>query len=129
MFFIPRKTFCLHIPNTGPDRDPQRGHLFVILNDACEKGLHLLVPICGARPRCDQTCLLGKGDHKFLYKDSFVAYNLMDLYSSSDIRKRVDDKIITYEGVMDEKIFARVHEGVRLSRYTARKHRAYLFGE
>lgn len=127
MSFVPLRSYCLHIPNTGPDRDPKRGHLFVILNDVCENGYHLLVPICSAHARCDKTCLLGSGDHNFIDRDSYVAYNLMNLYLSSYIVTLVNSRIITYKGVMDGKIFARVHEGVRQSRHSPRKYIKYLF--
>jgi hypothetical protein len=128
MFFIPRKSFCLHIPNTGPDRDPGRGHLYIILSDACKEGNHLLVPVCSAFVKCDKTCLLGKGDHDFIKHDSYVAYNLMRIYGSSHLTTQVNSKTISYEGMMDEKIFARVHEGVRTSRNSAKGHVKYLFG-
>jgi hypothetical protein len=128
MLFIPSRSICLHIPNTGPDRDPSRGHLYIILNNICENGNHLLVPVCSARDKCDKTCLLGKGDHDFIKHDSFVAYNLMRIYASSHLTTQVNAGVISREGVMDEKIFARVHEGVRNSRLSAKVHIKYLFG-
>lgn len=128
MFFIPRRSFRLHIPNTGPDRDPGRGHLYIILNDVCKDGNHLLVPVCSMRDKCDRTCLLGRGDHDFIKHDSFVAYNLMRLYSSSHLIAQVSGRVISYEGLIEEKIFARIHDEVRNSRLSAKVHIKYLFG-
>ncbi len=88
----------------------------------------MLVPVCSMRDKCDRTCLLGRGDHDFIKHDSFVAYNLMRLYSSSHLIAQVSGRVISYEGLIEEKIFARIHDGVRNSRLSAKVHIKYLFG-
>jgi hypothetical protein len=128
MVFIPCRKDCLHIPNTGPDRDPGCGHLYVVLNDTCKNGNNLIVPVCSAHQRCDNTCLLVPGEHKFIRHDNYIAYNLLRIFQSSHIVSQVDAGVISYEGILDEGVFARIYEGVRSSRYSARIYIKYLFG-
>jgi hypothetical protein len=116
--FYPSKQCALHIPGTGPKDDPTRGHLFIVLTNKSNKGDHLLVPVCSIRDKHDKTCLLGKGDHKFITRPSFIMYARADLFETKSLIKQVTDGVIGYEGLLNEKIFARVCNGVGNSPFT-----------
>ena len=121
--FQPFRAHTLHIPETGPDG---QGHLFVILTETCPAGLNLLVPICSQRGKFDPTCLLGVGDHDFIKHPSFVMYSRLRLFEAKNLVKRVNDGSISYEGMLDAKVFAYVASGVETSRFTALKMKEYF---
>lgn len=114
------------MPNTGPTKDPSRSHLFVILTNPCSNGNNLIVPVCSATGRHDNTCLIGPGDHDFFKHLSFVFYAQMSCANGEKIRKEVIEGNFTYMGVLEEKIFARVCAGVASSVYSARKYIQYF---
>ncbi|MFH1158983.1 MAG: hypothetical protein V1721_08945 [Pseudomonadota bacterium] len=123
--FHPAKRQTLHILGTGPDHDPNRGHLYVVLTNKCDKGLHLLVPICSKRHGSDGTCLLGTGDHGFLKNDSYVSYHHAAEWDSAVIAERIKNGDITFRGLLDEKVFALVAGGVENSLFTKPKIKSY----
>ncbi len=108
--FLPRRSFTIHIPNTGPS-----GHLFVILTETCDAGENLLVPICSARARYDSTCMLNIGDHDFVKHLSYVDYGLMRRDSAKKLIDRVKSGQINYEGILDLRVFDRICAGVTVS--------------
>ena len=118
--FVPTKQLTVHIPDTGPS-----GHLFVILTNKSKNGTHLLVPICTQRKKFDTTCLLGKGDHKFITDPSFIMYAHAATYERSVLVKRVQDDTISYEGLLDGAVFAHVCNGVANSPHTTPEILAY----
>lgn len=120
--FFPVRQTTLHIPNTGPRN---QGHLFVILTNSCKNKQHLLVPICSVRPGCDRTCLLGKGDHKFIRHLSYVDYSNAGLFDTKILIKRVQDGTFSYEGLMPDKVFALICLGVLNSRHMTPRLRRY----
>jgi hypothetical protein len=116
----------LWIPGTGPPHDPERGHLFIILTDPCLKGHVLLVPVCGAYKKYDGTCILGEGDHDFLDRKSYVAYYRLNTYAAVDLVAQVSNEVFRCKGMMDEKVFALVCNGVASSRDSAPKFKRYF---
>ena len=111
-----QKGDTLHIPDTGPDHDPKRGHLHIILTDECPDGKHLLVSVSSLRPKCDNSCLLGKGDHPFITRDSFISYAHADIYDARVIKERIKKGDITHRGQLESHIFGFVCAGVTISR-------------
>lgn len=124
--FVLTRRACLHIPHTGPMHDHQRGHLHIVLTDVCEEGKHLLAPICTAHKRCDRTCLLGEGDHKFIVHLSYVAYSLARTYEAAVLIKRVSDGDISYRGLLDEALFGRICLGLMKSPMTPLNVKTYF---
>jgi hypothetical protein len=115
----------LWIPGTGPDHDKRRGHLFVILTEPGPKGNVLVVPICSADKKFDATCIVGAGDHHFLKHKSYIAYHKLSTYSAAVLETQVQKKAIQYHGMLDEKVFALVCEGIENSREAAPKFKNY----
>jgi hypothetical protein len=113
------RSATIHIPNTGSARDRTKGHLFVVLTNTCSNGQNLLVPVCTDRGKADRTCLLGVGDHPFLTDPSFVMYAHLDLYDAPLLQDRIKSGVFGDEGLLDERIFARVCMGVTQSIHSA----------
>lgn len=115
----------LHILNTGPSHEPQRGHLHVILTNKCGDGHFLLVPVCSQHEKCDRTCLLGVGDHPFIVKPTFVYYSHADIYPEANLVKRLTEGDITFREQFDPKVFALICNGLTESRMTPPKFKKY----
>lgn len=124
--FVAVRRATLTIPGTGPPHDRDRSHLFVILTDPCSKGFCLLVPICSAREKYDATCLLKKGDHSFVADKSFVDYSLMNTFVAKVLEDQVAKAILRPYEMLDEKIFARVCDGIGKSRRSAPIYKNYF---
>lgn len=122
--FVPLKRTTLHIPGTGSIKDPSVGHLHIVLNDPCENKRNLCVSISSFYDKCDQTCLLTSG-HKFIRHKSFIFYAKADIVDSQVLMRCVNEGIITYEGLFDEKEFADILAGVPKSPHTPPKCKAY----
>ena len=119
--YKPLRSQTLHIPETGAT-----GHLFVVLTDTCEEGHNLLVPICTARKVYDKTCILGAGDHEFIKHLSYVMYARLEKYEAADLIKQVNAGVISYRGLLDEKLFALVSAGVEQSDLAPPNMQAYF---
>lgn len=119
------KRATLHILNTGPSYDPGRGHLHVILTNCNPDQTHLIIPIRSRHPRCDETCLLGAGDHPFLNRESYVSYAQSSVVEAKKLLELLENGDITHRGLLDEKIFARIAIGIEQSRLTPFKIKIY----
>ena len=124
--FAPVRRATLLIPGTGPAHDPSRAHLFVILTDPCSAGMNLIVPICSAEGKFDPTCIVGNGDHPFLTKKSYVKYYRLNTFASATLIEQERKKVISYRGMMDEKVFALICAGVGKSPDSAPIYRRYF---
>jgi len=124
--FAPVRRATLLIPGTGPAHDPARAHLFVILTDPCPNGMVLVVPVCRAVRGYDNTCILGAGDHPFFKQKSYVAYYRLQTYSAAELIDKEEKQIIRFRGMLDEKVFALICNGVEQSRLSAPVHKHYF---
>ena len=124
--FLPISRATLWIPDTGPDHDPGRPHLFVILTEQDVNGLVLTVPICTRGARSDDTCLISAGTHRRLVNESFVAYYLLNTFSAKAMVHQEQTAIIRYEGMLGEEMFARICNGIGTSPQAAPVHRKYF---
>ena len=74
--FLPYRKATLLIPS-GPDHDPERHHLFVILTDPQpDSNTVLLVSLSTLRRALphDATCVIAAGEHPFVRRNSYVFY-------------------------------------------------------
>lgn len=115
----------LLIPGTGPDSDPSRPHLFVILTETDAERNTLLVPVCSARGRFDGSCILSVGDHDRIIHRSFVAYNLMNIYSADLLGRRIGRRDIVKAGVLSAHVFALVCAGIDKSSLSAPRYKKF----
>src|SRR5450631_2197403 len=101
----PIKKGTLLIPS-GPSHDPGRLHLFVICTDTCENGLQVLVPIASLlNDLCDKTCLLGKHEHRYLIKRSYVLYRKSRLEPSKALIEGIREGIFATHDNMNSQTF------------------------
>ncbi|GBF27414.1 hypothetical protein MnTg02_02467 [bacterium MnTg02] len=114
--FYPLKQTTLHIPGTGPAHDSGRGHLFIVLTSPDAQEEVLCVSISSVYVKCDETCVLSKGDHDFIKHDSFVFYALTKKYTVKHLRDRVNDGDVTYKGLISEEIYETICDGLLDSR-------------
>ena len=119
------RSATIHIPNTGSVRDRAGGHLFIVLTRTCSNGQNLLVPVCTDRGRADRTCLLGVGDHPFIRSPSFIMYAHLALYDAQVLHDGVKSNAFGAEGLLEERIFARVCMGVSQSPHSAPRYQRY----
>jgi len=113
--FYPTQKATLLIPQTGPTHDPNRSHLFIVLTDICADKKNLLVPICSVRSVYDTTCVLRRGDHRFIKWDSFVDYANADIRLADTLIKGVKRGEFSYKGSIGDTVFQRVCTGVETS--------------
>lgn len=74
--FVPVKRATLLVPS-GPEQDPNRKHLFILLTDPQPPDQSMLLvgvaSIYNDIPH-DSTCYLYPGDHPFIRRKSYVYY-------------------------------------------------------
>ena len=129
MFFVTRRATLL-IPS-GPDHDPDRLHLHVVLNNP-EKPSREVLLVCvtsanvGAAP--DPACLISAGEHKFVSHDSCVAYRFAAIVSADAIEQRVKEGLFKPHQIVSTELFERIVDGVFSSKFIAPKFRHFLRG-
>ncbi|HAT50383.1 MAG TPA: hypothetical protein DCS88_08615 [Alphaproteobacteria bacterium] len=115
--FIPCKKATVLIPS-GPQRDPNRKHLFVLLTDPdpVRFGVEsvLIVPISSVREGIpyDRTCVLESGDHPFIKHRSFVSYAWSRIEDVTKIMRGVQGGQLVAHKQVNEKIFGCICQGV-----------------
>jgi hypothetical protein len=122
--FIPIRRATVLIPS-GPLRDLDRKHLFIVTTDPCPQGSLLLVSISSCRPGCDTTCRLFVGDHPFVKRDSFIAYDLARIEGADGLMRGVKNGLLHPREAIDTAIFARICHGITESPFTKPSIRAY----
>ncbi len=125
--FVPYRRATLLIPS-GPARDPDRKHLFIVLTDPAQvleytEKHSLLVGVTSFQTGLphDPTCLLGAGDHEFIRHRSYVHYARALIQPSQGILNGVKKGVLVPKAMLVEEIFARVCRGLVESRSTPRK--------
>jgi hypothetical protein len=113
------------MPDTGPRHDPERAHLFIVLNDPCENRRNLIVSISRYHDRCDTTCLL-EGGHHFIREKSFVLYAKTKDVATEELCQNVRDGRVEYRGPLAETEFKLVFDGILKSRHTPPRAKMYF---
>lgn len=112
---------------SGTSFDPSKLHLFVICTDECEKGKHVLVPVCKLiNDLCDKTCLLNTHEHPFLTCKSYILYRKARIESSFDLISGVTNRHFKPREDMNGQTFLRIKNGLCASPHTPRKIKFYL---
>jgi hypothetical protein len=124
--FVPLKRATLLIPS-GPSRDVNRRHLFILLTDPYPdetfKSSVLLVSVSTVRPNVpyDSTCILYPGDHDFVKRSSYVVYQKTRLEEADKLLRGVKNGGLVAHVPIDGAVFARVCKGLEESRLTPAK--------
>jgi len=93
---------------------PQGNHLYVIMNQACSDGLHLMLGISSIKPgkSHDTACEFSGGEHEFITKPSFVYYRDPLQRQSAFIARCVENGAYGVKANMDDANFQRICEGI-----------------
>lgn len=121
-FFLPYQKATILIPS-GPDHDPDRLHLFILLtNPKTADKQNLIVSISSyTGNHCDSTCLLDIGDHSFIKKRSFVDYARARIVEADKLCSGVRKGILKSMGPISPEVFDKITEGLLRSPRTALK--------
>jgi hypothetical protein len=118
MNYLPckKKTF---LKVSGSADDSSKKHLFCILTDVVEHS-HYVVPICSVIPgrKHDNTCLLELGDHPFIIRPSYVAYQFITSYHTTTIIKCMSAGTFIKKEDLESNVFNRIYNGVSISHRT-----------
>lgn len=71
---------------SGPDK-----HLYVVITDADDSGMHILANITSIDPDIphDKSCSLADGEHQFVKHDSYIAYEFAMQRHGAHVDKQV----------------------------------------
>ncbi len=126
MTYTPPRKGTILIPS-GPIRDPDRLHLFVICTDPCADGKQLIVPVSSKiNDRCDLTCVLQPHEHSFLKHESFVFYKRARIEAHQALINGVTQNTFIPHDNMNGQTFLRIYNGICRSLETPRKIKLYI---
>jgi hypothetical protein len=124
--FVPLRRATLLIPS-GPQADPHRKHLFILLTDpyADEAGkpFVLMVSLSSVRSGVphDPSCILYAGDHPFVKHESYVVYQKTRLEEAEKVLRGVKNGQLIPQDPIAGTVFARICHGLKHSRLTPPK--------
>ena len=112
---------------SGTAIDPNRPHLFIVCTDPCPKYLVAIVPIATyTNNKCDQTCIVVKGDHEFVRHKSYVLYQKAQTISRVKIVNGVENGTFRQHRDLNGQTFLKVRNGMCRSPRTPDKIKKYL---
>ena len=121
MTFVPSKKSTLLIPSG------ETNHLFVILTDACSQHQHLLVSFSTIRQECfhDPSCIVTEGEHPFIKRPSFLAYNHARTELHSHLVKCVSGWTFRPHAPVTDDLFEKICRGLIESDHTPNRIKKY----
>lgn len=125
--FVPFKRATLLIPS-GPEHDPDRKHLFVLLTDPIESPDFLgkqvlLVNIATVPDRLpyDATCIIQPAEHRFIKHESYVFYAKARIEAANALLRGVKSGQLIPHDIMDHALVQRISDGLYQSPHTSPK--------
>jgi hypothetical protein len=125
--FVPFKRATLLIPS-GPEHDPDRKHLFVLLTDPIKSpGFQdkqvLLVNIATvpAPLPYDATCIIQPAEHRFIKHESYVFYAKARIEAANALLRGVKSGQLIPHDIMDQTLVQRISDGLLQSPHTSPK--------
>jgi len=121
--FLPYRRATLLIPS-GPDDDPDRKHLFIIITDPVDNpGEVLLVSMSTIRDDFpyDDSCILSPGDHPFVKHESYIDYGKARILTAVSLMRGEADGSLIHKGAIDEEVIVKICDGLMTSRRTSPK--------
>jgi hypothetical protein len=125
MAYQPRIKDTLLIPS-GPGN-----HLHIVMTPECAYGHHLLVSFSSVRGgrAPDTACIVQPGEHRFVKVESYVAYHLARTVDAPHLVKCVDAGLFKPDDPVDDLLFDRIFQGLRISKFVKRRILNYLDGD
>lgn len=118
----------LLIPS-GPNHDPDRMHLHVVLTDPLSTtGDVLLVCVCSIPMSnlYDSSCTFFPGEHPFIWKDSFVDYRHCTIAPAALLEHKVASREFVAKDDLVAKRLADVLAGFEASPHVAPKYQRFF---
>lgn len=114
--------------SSGPDHDPSRMHLHIVLNDPFgPDGEVLLACVCSIRGFAYETsCTLFPGEHSFVKYDSYIAYDRCSLAKAAHLETQVASGAMVAKETLNAKVFKFVLEGFEDSTRVRPKYKSFL---
>jgi hypothetical protein len=102
---------------SGPDN-----HLFVVVTEEDHHGMHILVNVSSVDATFphDQTCLLNEGDHDFIMRPSYVAYEFAVQRHKNFIDDKAKKKVYKKHKDASPKLVTKICCGIKKSPFTKR---------
>lgn len=122
MPWIAARKATLLIPS-GPNHDPSRKHLHIVVTDPNASGDVLIVCVVSIPPTniYDSSCTFFPGEHPFIFKDSYIAFRFSRVVQVSLLEAGVAAGDYIAKADLDEKRFADVVAGLIDSPFTTPK--------
>jgi hypothetical protein len=119
--FEPEKGKTLLI-QSGPQHDPDRKHLFVIVAGPDEHDNFVLVPICSIEPGVysDPACNISASEHPFITHDSYAFYARARVAHRTNLKTMTDGWTYFEKQAVDPALFAKLVAGAASSRHAPR---------
>lgn len=113
---------------SGPVSDPDRRHLFVVMNDPGGPPRQVvIIGICSiGRGFHDATCELRQGDHPFIRHASYVDYRNARVEFADRLERGIALGEFVVRPPVSEEVFARIQAGVATSVFSKRFVRDFL---
>lgn len=123
MTYQSKRCDTLLIP-TGPTGD----HLFAIATDVCANGSHLLLNVSTIYDGVfhDPTCEIEIGEHPFVVRRSYVAYQYAQIQSSARLAQMVAGWVYKIHKPASQELTDKMLAGVTDSPFTPRYVKKYL---
>lgn len=104
---------------SGPPKDPNRRHLFIICTNPSEEGKVIAVPVQTIRDAPhDPTVELEAHEHKFIKHPSFIAYYEARVLDVVKIKRLIDKGDAKRHDDMNGQTFLRIRNGIERSKHT-----------
>jgi hypothetical protein len=122
MPWIAARKATLLIPS-GPNHDPNRKHLHIVVTDPNASGDVLIVCVVSIPPTniYDSSCTFFPGEHPFIVKDSYIAFRFSRVVQASLLEAKVAAGDYIAKADLGEKRFADVVVGLTDSPFTTPK--------
>lgn len=109
-------------------------HLYIILNDPCldlitgHKDMVLSVNCSSIKENqfYDEACILEKGCHEFITKDSFIFYKHTRIDPAIIIQTGIEANQFITKEIIDDNLYRNIIKGLFESKFTERKYKAFL---
>ena len=122
--FLPFPGATLLIPS-GPDDDPDRMHLFVVLTnpyddtgDGVQRVLLVSLSTVYDDKYHDPACVLEAGDHRFVKNKSFVVYAKARIEEANKLTEGVRKSLLQPHERVSEAVLVKIRQGLESSEHT-----------
>ena len=113
---------------SGPQQDPNRKHLFVVVGrQSGPPAQVLVVPVSSIRTRhYDKTTVIDRGVHSFIKHPSYIRYGHAQQKSERDIERGIRDGLLVAKETFNAEVLEQIQNGFRTSKFAKPYARNFL---